>query len=133
MVTVDVSVSWDKNYGAHCDLVPGCVATGKGLEELKREFANSLRLHLSGMMEDGDAVPVEFQGEYTLEFHLNAQALLNYTEGIISRRALSEITGINLQQLSHYARGWRNPRPDMQRRIMDGVHALGDQLISISL
>lgn len=133
MKKIKVSVSWDKNYGAHCDLVPGCVATGKNLEGLKREFARSLRFHLDGMAEDGDAVPAELQGEYELEYHLNAQALLNYTEGIISRKALSEVSGINLQQLSHYARGWRNPRPEMQQRIIVGIQDIGRQLISVSL
>lgn len=133
MEKIKVSVSWDKNYGAHCDLVAGCVATGKKLEDVEREFAKSLKHHLAGMVEDGEAVPAELQGEYELEFHLNAQALLNYTEGIISRKALSDITGINLQQLSHYARGWRNPRPEMQQRIVKGINKLGHQLIAISL
>lgn len=133
MNKIKVFVSWDKNYGAHCDLVPGCVATGKNLENLKCEFDNSLKLHLAGMAKDGEVVPTEFRGDYELEYHLNAQALLNYTEGIISRKALSEITGINLQQLSHYARGWRNPRPEMQQRIVDGIHELGHQLLAVSL
>lgn len=133
MEKVKVSVSWDKNYGAACDLVPGCVATGKDLDDLKREFAKSLRLHLAGMVEDGEMVPVELQGEYELDYHLNAQALLNYSESYISRKALSDVTGINLQQLSHYARGWRSPRPEMQQRIMAGIHEIGHQLIAVSL
>lgn len=133
MEKIKVSVSWDKNYGAHCDLLPGCVATGKDMESVKREFAKSLKLHLAGMAEDGEAVPPWFQDGYELEFHLDAQALLKYTEGIISRKALSDITGINLQQLSHYASGWRHPRPDMQRRIIEGVNRLGHELIAISL
>ncbi|MDR1756265.1 MAG: type II toxin-antitoxin system HicB family antitoxin [Culturomica sp.] len=133
MKEVEVAISWDKNYGAHCNLIPGCVATGRNLEDVKREFTKSLKLHLSGMVEDGEEIPVELRGEYKLVFHLNAQALLNYTEGIISRKALSDVTGINLQQLSHYARGWRNPRPEMQQRIVTGIHELGNQLIAVSL
>jgi len=133
MEKIKVSVSWDRNYGAHCDLVPGCVATGKDLESVKSEFAHSLGRHLAGMAEDGDAIPAELRGDYELEYHLSAQALLNYTEGIISRKALAEISGINPQQLSHYARGWRNPRPEMQQRIIAGIHALGRRLIAVSL
>jgi predicted RNase H-like HicB family nuclease len=133
MDKIKVSVIWDKNYGAYCDLLPGLVATSRDLDSLKREFECSLQLHLTGMVEDGEEIPVQFRGQYELDYHLDAQALLNYTEGIISRKALADVTGINLQQLSHYARGWRNPRPEMQQRIMNGIHELGRQLITVSL
>jgi len=84
------------------------------------------------MLEDGETVPAEFRGEFDLEYDLSVRALLRYTEGVVSRKALARVTGINLQQLSHYASGWRNPRPDMQQRIIDGIHEIGRQLISVS-
>ncbi|MDR0907183.1 MAG: CopG family transcriptional regulator [Rikenellaceae bacterium] len=133
MKKIKIPVIWDKNYGAYTELLPGLVVTNRDLDGLKREFQRSLQLHLADMVEDGEAVPAEFQGQYELEYHLNAQALLNYTERIISRKALADVTGINLQQLSHYARGWRNPRPEMQRRIVNGIHELGRQLTTASL
>lgn len=34
-----------------------------------------------------------------------------YAENYITRKALSKETGINEQQLSHYANGQRHPRP----------------------
>lgn len=133
MGKVKVYVSWDKNYGMDCDLVPGCVATGKIFDDVKQDFELSLKKHLAGMVEDGEDIPAELSGNYDFEFSFSPQALLNYTEGIISRKALSRATDINLQQLSHYARGWRNPRPEMQKRIVNGIHTLGRQLLAASL
>ena len=84
------------------------------------------------MKEDGDPVPEEFSGEWEPEWHLTTRAQLKYSETFITRKALSEVTGINLQQLTHYASGWRNPRPEMQRRITEGIRAIRQKLAVIS-
>jgi predicted RNase H-like HicB family nuclease len=127
-----VTIGWDRNYSACLEVGDGIVvATGATLEDIKKEFASALEFHLKGMQEEGEAIPAELQGRYELEYHLNTQALLKYTEGIISRKALSQTTGINPQQLSHYANGWRNPRPEMRRRIAEGIHTLGLQLMNV--
>lgn len=132
MKKVVVNVYWDKNFSA----IPAnddvcCAVTGKTLEEIKDRMEFSLRKHIDSMRADGDPVPEEFSGEFELEYHLNAQALLKHTEGIISRKALAQVTGINQQQLTHYASGWRNPRPEMQQRIIDGIQDLGRQLMAV--
>ena len=90
-------------------------------------------MHIQGMVEDGDQVPPELCGKYEIGFHLNVRALLHYTEGIVPRTALARVSGINEKQLGHYATGWRNPRPDMQQKIVKGIHDLGRQLLAISL
>ena len=134
MKKIEVLISWDRNYGAHLEVGDGIVVmTGQTLDEVEKDFTEALESHLEWMRSDGDDIPAEFQGEYELDFRLSTQALLKYSEGIVSRKALSRVTGINQQQLSHYASGWRNPRPEMQQRIVAGIHALGNQLLSISL
>jgi predicted RNase H-like HicB family nuclease len=45
------------NYSAYVPDLPGCIATGKTLEEVKRNMAGAIALHLEGMREDGDPVP----------------------------------------------------------------------------
>ena len=67
-----------------------------------------------------------------LEWKLSTRALLHYTEGLVPRTAIAKATGINVQQLTHYASGWRHPRPEMQKRILDGIHKIGNELIAIS-
>ena len=91
----------------------------------------ALRQHIEWMIEDGDALPAEFVGEMELEYNLTTRAQLRYSENFITRKALSDVTGINLQQLSHYANGWRNPGPEMRRRIADGIRSISHRLVHI--
>jgi hypothetical protein len=133
MGKVIINVGWYNNYSAapaNDDIA--CVVTGQTLEEIKSRMEESLPFHLEGMKEVGARIPEEFQGELDIEYHLNTRALLHYTEKLLPRKTLAHTIGISLQQLSNYANGWRNPRPDMQRRIEQGVHAIGEQLISVS-
>ncbi|MBQ7194557.1 MAG: type II toxin-antitoxin system HicB family antitoxin [Bacteroidales bacterium] len=105
-----------------------CVATGKTLDEVRHNIVDAIRFHLEGMQEDGEFIPHEFSGEWEPEFHLTTRAQLKYSDNYITRKALSRETGIAEQQLSHYANGQRHPRPDMQRRIHDGILAISRRL-----
>ncbi len=134
MKKVIINVDWDKNYGASPANAEMVVAvSGKTLDQIKERMAFSLGKHLDALRADGEPVPKEFSGEFELDYHLSIRALLHYTDGVVPRKALAQVTGINLQQLSHYASGWRNPRPEMQRRIVNGIHEIGRQLVSVSI
>jgi predicted RNase H-like HicB family nuclease len=37
--------------------LPGCIATGDTVEEIKRNMPEAIELHLSGMREDGMKIP----------------------------------------------------------------------------
>ena len=52
-------------------------------------------------------------------------------EPYASLAALSRATGINQRLLSHYANGLRHPRPGQRQRIVDGVHSIGRELLSV--
>jgi predicted RNase H-like HicB family nuclease len=131
MVKIKVLVSWMDNYGACSEEVPGCVATHKSLEGVKTAYTDSLRMHLESMHADNDEIPAVLLGEYELLFELNTQALLHYFEGVLTRSALSRVTGINERQLGHYATGHRNPRPAQRKRIIDGFHQIGNEFNSV--
>jgi predicted RNase H-like HicB family nuclease len=47
-----------RNYSAYAPEVPGCVATGKTREETLQLMREALELHLQGMAEDGDEMPL---------------------------------------------------------------------------
>lgn len=135
MKKVIINVYWDKNYSAGPANEDICVVVAADkLDEVKEMMEYSLGQHLAGMREDGDPIPAEFVGEYELEYHLNVRALLHYTEkeAMVPRATLARVSGINQRQLGHYASGWRNPRPDMQCRIVDGIRAIGKQLMTVS-
>lgn len=127
MGKIKVQVSWMENYGACSDEVLGCVATHKTLDGVKKAYTESLEWHINAMRTDGDEIPEVLQEPYELEFELNTQALLHNFEGVLSRSALSRVTGINERQLGHYATGHRNPRPLQRQKIIEGIQKIGNE------
>jgi len=45
------------NFSAYSPDVPGCVATGLNINEVKENLKNALEFHLKGLKEDGLPVP----------------------------------------------------------------------------
>ena len=128
-----ILVDWDRNYSAAPKNEKiACIATGRSIEELRLNFERALKMHLNGMVEDGEEIPEEFTGDFEIVYYLTGKALMHYVDQYVTRKALARETGINLQQLSHYAKGHRNPRPEMQERILAGIRSIGKQLTDIS-
>ncbi|MDM8522804.1 type II toxin-antitoxin system HicB family antitoxin [Desulfococcaceae bacterium HSG8] len=46
-----------KNHSAYCPDMPGCITTGRTLEETIRNMEEALCFHIEGLLEDGDPVP----------------------------------------------------------------------------
>ena len=44
-------------FSAHVPDLPGCVATGRTVAEVKRRMAKAIEMHLAAMREDGDDIP----------------------------------------------------------------------------
>ncbi len=47
----------DGNYSAYAPDLPGCVATGKTIEQTEANMYRALQMHLDGLREDGIDVP----------------------------------------------------------------------------
>ena len=47
----------DGNYSAYVPDLPGCVATGRTVEETEREIREAIRFHIDGLRQDGLLVP----------------------------------------------------------------------------
>jgi len=45
------------NYSAYSPDIPGCMATGKTVEETIDEMRSVIAFHLEGMMENGEELP----------------------------------------------------------------------------
>ncbi len=130
MSKVVINVDWmDHNFGAAPqDEALACVATGKTLEDVETAIVDAIRFHVEGMKARGEHVPVACQGDGTREFVLTTRAQLRYSDNYITRKALSRETGINEQQLCHYATGLKKPRPATRRKIADGIKAISSHL-----
>jgi predicted RNase H-like HicB family nuclease len=48
----------ETGYSAFSPDLPGCVATGKTRDEVEQNMRDAIQLHLDGMREDGDPIPV---------------------------------------------------------------------------
>lgn len=135
METIKVNVGWsNKNYGASVDeQVPGAiVVTDRTYEGLQEAVKEAIIFHVGGMLADGDNVPEWLvNGDYKLEWVLETSALLRNCERYTSIAAISRATGINEQQLSHYANGIKKPRPQQRERIVEGLHKIGHEFLSV--
>jgi predicted RNase H-like HicB family nuclease len=45
------------NYSAYVPDLPGCIATGKTIEEIEKNMREAIELHIEGTIEDGDPIP----------------------------------------------------------------------------
>ncbi|MDR0793082.1 MAG: hypothetical protein LBE82_07220 [Chitinophagaceae bacterium] len=66
-------------------------------------------------------------------FKYDTQSILAYYKGVFTNAALQRITGINQQQMSHYATGLKKPRLAQKKKIETSLHKLGSELLAIEL
>ncbi|MCX6595632.1 MAG: type II toxin-antitoxin system HicB family antitoxin [Acidobacteria bacterium] len=45
------------NLSAYVPDLPGCITTGRTIEEIEQNIREAIELHLEGMMEDGEPIP----------------------------------------------------------------------------
>ncbi len=77
----------ENNYAAYVPDLPGCVATGKTVEETDQQIREAIEFHLRGMREDGLPIPepvshVDYVEVSTGELYLRwcISELLSYTQ-----------------------------------------------------
>ena len=134
MEKVIVEVSYTgRNYSAHIPILHGCVTTGSSLVEIRKHIEEIVPFHIEGLQEDNDEYPSIFNGKYEFIYKLSPDTLINEFSGIFTKAALSRVTGINERQLWHYAAGVRHPRQVQRKRIVDGLHKLGKELLSVDM
>jgi predicted RNase H-like HicB family nuclease len=134
MIKLEVTVcKTGTGYSAHIEEIPGIITTGSSFDELKTNMYKALESHIQVLKEDGDEIPELLKEEYRLIFQMDVESLLEFYRGILSQTGLSKYTGINIKQLNHYATGESKPRPNQIRKIEQGLHKLGQELLQIQL
>jgi predicted RNase H-like HicB family nuclease len=58
------------NLSAYVPDLPGCVTTGKTVEEIEQNIREAMELHLEGMMEDGQPIPEPSTSVSYVELHV---------------------------------------------------------------
>lgn len=123
-----------EGYTASIDILPGWVLGTKGaFDNFKKELQESIDIYMDWAKEDGDEYPSVFDGEYKFEYKFDVESLLYCYSGILTRSAMSRLTGINEKQLGHYACGRSKPRSEQKRKITIALHKLGKELMDVSV
>lgn len=101
----------EHNYSAWIELPNEViVVTHKTFNGIKKAITESLEFSKEGYLESNEAAPNWVKNGYEIEYKMEISALLQCFDGVLTRSALSRITGINERQLGHYATGYRKPK-----------------------
>jgi hypothetical protein len=134
MEQVIISTSKTENgFSASCELLPGWIVAFTGnFSEFVNYVKESIGFYVDCAKMDHDPYPTEFDNDYELLFKMDIQSLLYCYDKILTRAALSRMTGINQRQLGHYICGRSKPRKPQSERIVNALHELGKELQSIT-
>ncbi len=60
------------NFSAYAPDLPGCVATGRTQQQVIRRMEHAIALHVRGMIEDGEPIPVPSTTSRRIQVRLSA-------------------------------------------------------------
>jgi predicted RNase H-like HicB family nuclease len=133
MKTIKVILEVGKDgYGVSFPEIKNIFGFGETLDAAKEDAQKVLDFYIEILTKDGKSLPKILQGEYSLAFELETEALLKHVEGIVTKTALAKASGINPAQLTHYSSGLKKPRKEQREKIINALHKLGRELISVS-
>jgi predicted RNase H-like HicB family nuclease len=119
-------------YGLWFDEIENVFGFGETIDAAKADAKAALEGYIVALERCNQPVPEILQGEYELIFEFDAEALLKYIGGTITKTALSKASGINVCQLSHYSAGLKKPRKKQRDKIIAGLHKIANDLLSVS-
>lgn len=134
MRTNEIFVTIEKlkdHYSAFATNVEGIYGAGDTAMEAKQSILDAIEL----FKEHNGAKNISeiLRGEFKVVYRFDTESLLNYFRGIFTNSALEKITGINQRQLQHYASGLKKPREPQKKKIEEGLHKLGNELLELEL
>lgn len=130
-ITALVERAKDGGYSVYYkELLPMCVhGEGDTAAEALEDFRSSWEAFAEELSPEQRAQIDRIE----VRFAYDVASLLSYYARFVSLTAISELTGINRAQLSHYATGHRKPSETTAKKIEDAFHRLGAELGSIAL
>ncbi len=122
----------DGTFSVHCndEMFSGM---GDSAESAKLDMLQQMEFFKKTAKEDGFSYPDFLDNEFKVIYKFDTESLLEYYSGILSLSGLEKITGIHQKQLWNYLHRKSKPRKAQIEKIEKGLHALGSELISISL
>jgi len=122
----------DGFYSVHCINEPFS-GGGETADAAKNDMLEQMTLFKQTAIEEGLEYPDFLDQDYEITYSFDTKSLLEYYSGILSLSGLERITGIHQKQLWSYLHGKTVPRRKQIEKIENGLHALGKELMSITL
>jgi predicted RNase H-like HicB family nuclease len=137
MKKIEVKISFEerKNFLIRIPLLPGCVAAFVKFAEMKiwELTEEMVKEYLDDMKKEKIPIPEEFNEDYEFHYNFTPEAYLNYFDKYLTKASLSQMTGINENQLWYYSSGLRQPRKDQKERINSGINHFKKELESSTM
>ncbi len=134
MKTIEATIERgnDGTFSVYCN---DEMFTGMGdtAENAKKDMLRQMDIFKKTAIEEGFSYPDILNGDFEIVYKFDTESLLEYYSGILSLSGLEKITGIHQKQLWNYLHRKSKPRKAQIEKIEKGLHALGSELISISL
>ena len=122
----------ERGYSGSCELLPGWVVSFSGTFSCFIDYVKeSIDFYVDCAKKDDEDYLAVFDHAYRLIFKMDIQSILYCYDKILTRAALSRLTGINERQLGHYICGRSKPRPAQSGKIVNALHALGRELQAV--
>ncbi len=67
-----------RNYSGFAPDLPGCISTGKTLEDMRAMMKEALEFHMEGICQDGDPVPEAVTTSIEIPFEQESEGVLGY-------------------------------------------------------
>ena len=122
-----------QGYAAYLPDLPGCVSTGQDIGEIKENIEEAVNFHIQGLHAEGIPVPDSFKNGYSLNYKMDVPSLFEWFSGVLTKSAISRLTGMNPSLISQYVNGNKTPGPKQTRKIEHAIHKLGRELLEIEL
>ncbi|MGB5990509.1 MAG: type II toxin-antitoxin system HicB family antitoxin [Marinifilaceae bacterium] len=110
--------------------LPGCFTFGESIAELHDMLKEATDLHIEGMREDGDEIPLIFKKAFGFELKINLQEF--FSAYPISVAGLAKRAGMNRSLLTQYSKGDKLLSEKQALRITSAINSIGRDLIAVS-
>lgn len=122
----------DGTYSVYC-INEMFIGMGNTAEAAKLDMRQQMDFFKETAIEDNFLYPDFLDEDFEIVYKFDIESLPEYYSGILSLSGLEKITGIHQKQLWNYLHRKSKPHRAPVEKIEKGLHALGSELIAISL
>jgi len=127
-IKIIIEKAQDGYFSAYSENVEGIYGMGASVQDVKQDVLDGI-----DTLKSMNNVPDILKGNYELIYKFDTESLLQYYKGILSNPAFEKLTGVNQKLIHQYSTGLKKPREAQRKKIEEGLHQLGKELLSIEL